>query len=210
MPRKVNGMPFELHPSPKKDAKGRNLLYVIPMQGLSSTLDDIDIYCSENGGLARNELVSVFNYFVNAAAQFLADGSRIVTPMGTFAPRLSLRRPVTDPRQVSADDVEWRGIDFQPSKAFMANVKKWSRGFHTAPTCRRTAAGPTEGQLKRALQDTLDEDNNQTTVSRFMVVSGLTRHLAQRYLDSCCEGERPFLSRILMGRTFVYSRLEKE
>ena len=30
MPRKTDGMPFEIHPSPKKAKDGRNILYVRP------------------------------------------------------------------------------------------------------------------------------------------------------------------------------------
>ena len=42
MPKKETGMPFEVHPSPMKNAEGRNLLYAIPMQRLSTTLDELD------------------------------------------------------------------------------------------------------------------------------------------------------------------------
>lgn len=208
MPKKENGMPFELHPSPMKDAEGRNILYAIPMQRLSITLEELDDYCCTNSGLSRNQLVSVFNYFVNAAAQHMAHGERIVTPMGTFAPRLALEGQFVDPAAVHADDVRLRGIDFQPSKAFMDKVLSWNVGFHAAPTSPRTSRRPDEQQLQKALHQSLKNNGGSTTVSIFKEYSGLSRHLAQHYLDDLCEGAHPQLKRIRMGHAFIYAEVK--
>ena len=208
MPKKETGMPFELHPSPMKDAEGRNILYAIPMQRLSTTLQELDDYCCTHSGLSRNQLVSVFNYFTNAAAQCLAHGERIVTPMGTFAPRLALEGQFVDPAAVHADDVRLRGIDFQPSKAFMSKVLRWNNGFHTAPTSPTTDRRPDEKQLQKALCQCMKNNDGSTTVSIFKEHSGLSRHLAQRYLDSLCEGDHPQLKRIRMGHAFIYTEVK--
>ena len=71
MPRKLDGMNFEIHPSPMKDSEGRNLLYVRPLQGQHITLSELDEHCCEHAGLPRNTLTSVFNYFCTACAEFL-------------------------------------------------------------------------------------------------------------------------------------------
>lgn len=208
MPKKETGMPFEVHPSPMKNAEGRNLLYAIPMQRLSTTLDELDDFCCTNSGLSRNQLVSVFNYFVNAAAQHLARGERIVTPMGTFAPRLALEGQFVNPAEVHADDVRLRGIDFQPSKAFMDKVLRWNNGFHAAPTSPSTDRRPDEKQLQKALLQSLKSNGGSTTVTFFKEHSGLSRHLAQRYLDNLCEGAHPQLKRIRMGHAFIYTEVK--
>ena len=208
MPRKEDGMPFEVHPSPKKDEQGRNLLYAIPMQQLSVTLEELDDYCCVNSGLSRNQLVSVFNYFVNAAAEYLSRGERIVTPMGTFAPRLALNGQFVDPADVHADDVRLRGVDFQPSKAFMEKIHEWSYGFHRAPNYRSKDIRPTDQQLQQALRQCLDNNDGKVTVTFFLNYCDLSRHLAQRYLDSLCQGEHPQLARSHMGRTFIYTELK--
>ena len=36
--------------------------------------------------------------------------------------------------------------------------------------------------------------------------AGLTRHSAQKYLDSLCTGDHPQLTRRLVGRTFIYEK----
>lgn len=206
MPRKNSGMPFELHPSPMKNDDGENLLYVRPMQGRSIDIEGIDEHCNINSGLPHHTLSSVFNYFCSACAEFLADGKRIETPMGVFSPRLALKGEFTDPAQVHADDVEWRGVEFQPSKQFMAQIHKWSSGFLHAPNCQREKSKPTEAQLQEALDLSIADCKGFTTVHSFGFFSKLTRHSAQKYLDSLCEGEHPQLVRTLQGRTFIYTK----
>ncbi len=56
MPRKTNGMPFEIHPTPMKGKDGKNILYVRPQSGLKISLEDIDDYCSRHYALRPGEL----------------------------------------------------------------------------------------------------------------------------------------------------------
>ncbi len=206
MARKISGMNFELHPSPKKDAKGENLLYVRPLQRQQVTMEELDDYCCQNSGLSRNELTAVFNQFCTVCAMFLADGKRVKTPMGVFSPRLGLKRELTDPADVSVEDVEWRGVEFRPAKRFMADIMRWSRGFKHSPLYDKDAKPLTEAQLQRALQQSMDDLRGYTTVRSFGFFSGLTRHSSQKYLDSLCAGDRPQLTRRLVGRTFIYEK----
>ena len=208
MPRKTFGLPFEVYPSPMKNSEGRNLLYVRPMQGRTVTLDELDDYCAENTGLARYELTNAINHFAAAARYFLADGKRIETPIGSFAPRLGLKREITDPADVGVRDVELRGIEFLPSKSFLQEVEKLTGGFLHAPTCRRDDVLPTDAQLRKALDTDMAAHNGRVTVSSFRFETGLTRYSAQKYLDALCSGDHPVLRREQIGRSFVYVKAE--
>ena len=42
MPRKTNGMPFEIHPSPKKAENGKNILYVRPRSRQKITMEQLE------------------------------------------------------------------------------------------------------------------------------------------------------------------------
>jgi hypothetical protein len=208
MPRKTFGLPFEVYPSPMKNGEGRNLLYVRPMQGRTMTLDELDDYCARNTGLARYELTNAINHFASAARYFLADGKRIETPIGSFAPRLGLKREITDPADVDVRDVELRGIEFLPSKSFLQEIERMTGGFLHAPNCRRDDAMPTDAQLRKALDNDMATHNGRATVSSFRFETGLTRYSAQKYLDSLCSGDRPVLRREQIGRSFVYVKAE--
>lgn len=209
MPRKLSGMNFEIHPSPMKNSEGKNLLYVRPLQGQQITIDELDEFCSKHAGLPRNTLSTVFNYFCSACAEFLADGRRIKTPMGVFSPKLSLKREITDPADVGVDDVEWRGVEFQPSQKFMTEVKRWSRGFKHSPFYDKKKEPLTEAQLQKALEQSIAHLKGHTTVSSFGNYAGLTRYSAREYLDSLCVGEHPQLKRTLVGRIFIYEKNEQ-
>lgn len=199
-------MAFELHPSPMKNDEGENLLYVRPMKGNSVTLDELDQHCTENGAVSRHTLTSVFNYFATACAEFLAEGNRIETPMGVFSPRLSLKGEFTDPSKVGVNDVEWRGVEFQPTKQFMKQIKDRSRGFLRAPGCKRTNAKPSDAQLLHALDRSIADLGGYTTVSSFMFFSKLARYSAKKYLNSLCQGDHPLLACSIMGRTSIYKK----
>ena len=199
-------MNFEIHPSPMKNDKGETILYVRPLQGQQITIEELDELCNQNSGLPRNTLTSVFNYFCTACAEYLADGKRIKTPMGVFFPRLALKREITDPADVRVDDVEWRGIEFQPSKKFMADIMRWSRGFKHEPLYDKNRKPLTEAQLKKTLDLNIADKGGHTTVHSFSEFSGLTRHSSQKYLDSLCTGDHPLLTRRLVGRSFIYEK----
>ena len=66
----------------------------------------------------------------------------------------------------------------------------------------------TEAQLQKALEQSIAHLKGHTTVSSFGNYAGLTRHSAQKYLDSLCVGEHPQLKRTLVGRIFIYEKNE--
>ena len=47
--------------------------------------------------LRYGELGRAFDAFIRVAGRYLAEGYRIDTPIGSFAPKLSLTKQVTDP-----------------------------------------------------------------------------------------------------------------
>ncbi|MBQ8656451.1 MAG: hypothetical protein IJ527_05305 [Prevotella sp.] len=205
MARKETGMPFEVHPSPMKDAQGHNLLYARPMPGRSITIEDLDRQCCQNSAASLNFITNACNYLFSAFAEHLAEGRRIETPLGVFAPRLALRRGITDPAAVHATDVEWRGVDFLPSKALMQAIDQRSYGFHRAPDCRTRRGQPTQQQLLSALQQSMRNLGGYATVSSFAYHSQLSKNTARKWLNQQCEGEQPLLARQQMGTTFIYT-----
>ena len=200
-------MAFELHPSPMKNDEGENLLYVKPMKGKNVTLDELDQHCTENSGLTRHTLTSVFNYFATACAEFLAEGNSIKTPMGVFSPRLSLKGEFTDPSKVGVNDVEWRGVEFQPSKQFMKQIKDRSRGFLRAPGCKRTNAKPSDAQLQKALDRSIADLGGYTTIRSFGFFAVLSDFSSRKYLNGLCSGDAPLLQRQKIGGQWIYKKL---
>ena len=116
-------MPFEAHPSPKVAENGEKLLYVKPQSGLVRTLSEFEMWFHDKFSLRQGDMNRVFEAMLDGAPEWFAAGYRIETPIGTFSPKLKLKRQVTDPDDISHDDVELDGIEFQPSKSFIKNME---------------------------------------------------------------------------------------
>ena len=109
MPRKNKGMWYEVHPTPAKGEDGKNLVYVRPMSGRKLTMKQLEDYCERNYSLRYGEMSRAFDVFIRAAGWFLSEGYRIDTPIGSFAPKLSLAKQVTNPDKVRDRDVRLDG-----------------------------------------------------------------------------------------------------
>ena len=129
MPRKDTGMWYEVHPTPIKGKDGKNLVYVRPKRGLKLTMRQLEDYCDRRYGLRYSELTRAFDVFIRAAGWFLSEGYRIETPIGSFAPKLSLKRQVTDPAQVKDRDVILEGVEYNPGKIWNKEIGEWLEGF---------------------------------------------------------------------------------
>jgi len=112
MPRKKDGMLFEVHPTPVKGKDGGNIVYARPASGKKLSMQEVEDYCSKWYGLRYGELTRALDVFLRAAAELMVQGYRIDTPIGSFAPRLKLIREVTDASQVKARDVRLDGVDY--------------------------------------------------------------------------------------------------
>lgn len=101
MPRKTNGMKFELHPRPTLGDDGPPLLYTRPAKDNKRTMQEVDDFCAENRGLRRGEVTRAFNCFIDVCSVWLAEVCRIETPLGVFSPKLRLLGDHTDPQRVT-------------------------------------------------------------------------------------------------------------
>ncbi len=209
MPRKRNGMPFEVHPSPMKAENGENLLYVRPKSGQKMTLEDIEAWCSGRNALRKGDLERVFETFREGAAYWMSRGFRIETPIGTFAPKIGLKRKETDPDRIKHDDVELQGIEYQSTKPFEKELEKeiGSDGFRYVRLPVSSRIMNNLEHLEKALQESIKANNGYTTVSSFATYSGLTEHSARKQLDRWCRGDNPKLQRSRISHAHIYTEI---
>lgn len=204
MPRKEDGMLFEVHPAPLKDKEGNNYVYVRPCGLRRRTLEEIDDYCSRNYAIQPGDVSRVLNVFTEAAKVWLGEGCRIETPFGTFAPKIGLRSEKTTADRVGSNDVELQGIEFTPTREFIEKVARWTNGFRPIGNPNTLKLTADTAHLELALQRCIDEQGF-ATVHSFMRQSGLTYHSARKQLDQWCKSDTPRLLRTKMGGTFVYT-----
>ena len=124
MPRKESGMWYEVHRTPVKGEDGQNIVYVRPKSGMKLNMKQLEDYCERMNYLRYGELSRVMDAFVRVAGRFLAEGYRIDTPIGSFAPKLSLAKQLTDADQVKDRDVRLEGVGVE----FYSKVKLLRNG----------------------------------------------------------------------------------
>ncbi|MCR4919572.1 MAG: hypothetical protein K5928_07150 [Prevotella sp.] len=204
MPRKEDGMFFEVHPAPLKDKLGRNYIYVRPYGLQRVSQDELDTHCASHYSVPPGEMKRVLGIFMQAVAGWLADGRRVETPFGSFAPKIGLHSEKTTADRVAGTDVELQGIEFTPTRRFVELVAESVNGFRPIdnPDTQQLAADT--AHLDRALGRCMAE-SGYATVKSFMRHSGLRYHSARRQLDSWCEGDCPRLLCTRLGGTRVYT-----
>ena len=155
---------YEVHPTPVKGGDGKNLVYVRPKSGMKLSMKQLEDYCESNHSLRYGELSRAFDVFIRVAGRFLAEGYRIDTPIGSFAPKLSLAKQITDADEVKDRDVRLDGVEYNPGKLWDKEIKKWLDGF------RRYHNTDTQEMLadKEKLEQLIEMDKVQNCLREVM------------------------------------------
>jgi hypothetical protein len=203
MPRKKDGMKYQLLPRPTKGKDGKPLLYARPAIGVKYSMRTIDEFCHLHRGMHAGEMTRAFRTFLEVAAFFMAEGARIETPIGSFAPKLKLDGDYTDPKQVKSKNVHFAGFDYQSSKEFReVTTDNIQLGFLQVGEPADTDKLRDTDAMDEALR--LSMHQGYTTVSVFQYYSGLKYHTARNYLNSLCTGEKPRLRKRKEGSVMHY------
>ena len=206
MPRKTDGILFELQPRPTKGDDGKPLLYAEPVVERRYDLDDIDEFCAKYRHTSKGEMKHLFDLFSEVATMWLRKGYRVETPFGSLAPKLKLLGEHTDPEKVTGSDVMYNGIEFIPSKQFVKDANCGRDGFRRL----KGSVGNSQMYDLEAMEDALCRStrNGYLTISTFMIYSGLKYNSAKNFLDRLCQGDNPRLRRYQEGRTWHYMVLK--
>ena len=207
MPRKNSGMWYEVHPTPVKGDDGKNLLYVRPKSGLKITMKELEDYCERINTLRYGELSRAFDAFIRAAGRFLAEGYRIDTPIGSFAPRLSLTKQVTSPDEVKDRDVRLDGVEYNPGKLWNEAMKKWHDGFRRYDNPNTQELMANKDKLEQMMRECIEKHNGYITAGMFSRYSGLTLYSARKQLNEWTKGDNPKLLKTRMGKEHIYTEI---
>ena len=202
MPRKTDGILFELQPRPTKGDDGKPLLYAQPVVERRYDVDAIDEFCAKYRHTSKGEIKHLFDLFSEIATMWLRKGYRVETPFGSLAPKLKLLGEHTDPEKVTGRDVMYGGIEFIPSKQFVKDADCGHDGFRL----KLGSVGNSQMHDPKAMEEALRQSTamQHVTIQRFMYYSGLKYQSAKRYLDSLCKGDSPRLQRYKEGRMWHY------
>lgn len=204
MPRKKDGLLYVVHPTPVKGKDGKNIVYARPAENNKITMEGLENFCCRNYNSRYGELQTGLRYFLRAAAELMARGYRIETPIGSFAPRLKLMREITNPDEVRDGDVSFDGVEYNPGKLWNVELEKWSHGFRRYENPNTQEIMANRQQLEEVLSKQLDK-SGYTTVRGFAFASKLTYYSARKLLNEWCEGQNPKLLKTKRGQEYIYT-----
>ena len=204
MPRKKDGMLFEVHPTPIKGKDGKNIVYARPATRRKISMKELEEFSCRNYSSRYGELSRAFDYFMRAAGELMSKGYRIETPIGSFAPRLKLVREITDPDDVKARDIVFDGVDYHQGKLWNEALEKWSDGFRRYHNPNTQEIMADKQQLEAVLRSLLDSQG-YTTIGNFAQDSNLTYYSARKLLNEWCEGDNPKLLKTKHGQEYIYT-----
>lgn len=207
MPRKGNGMWYEVHPTPVKGGDGKNLVYVRPKSGMKLSMKQLEDYCERSYSLRYGELSRAFDVFVRVAGRFLAEGYRIDTPIGSFAPKLSLAKQITDADEVKDRDVRLDGVEYNPGKLWDKEIKKWLDGFRRYHNPDTNEILADKKKLEQLMRDCIQKHNGYITAGMFARYSGLTLYSARKQLNEWTKGNNPKLLKTAHGKEHIYTEI---
>lgn len=202
MPRKTDGIEFEIHPRPTKGEDGKPLLYVRPAKGRKKSFKELETFCNKYRGLRTGELQQVMGVMMEVVGMWLSDGYRVETPLGSFAPKLKLLGEHTDPKTIHGRDIKYGGVEFIPSKELVREGGRNREGYRRSDE----PVGNSQMYDPQAMDEALRRSMKlgYTTIPEFMIFSGLRRDSAKAYLDSLCKGDQPRLWKVRESRRWLY------
>lgn len=197
------GIPFKMQPTNATGKDGKYLFYASASCNTAS-VRMFDDYCAQEFHMRKSEMQRALDVFMQAAGEFLAKGYNVKTPFGTFSPRLALKRKVTNPDEVTEDDVTLKGVDFRCNKDFVKEVKKWMNGFQRVENPNTRELLQDRQKMDQALQEVL-RAQGYVTVRNFVNQTHLPYNSAKKQLDAWTEGDTPRLLKSKMGQQYIYT-----
>jgi hypothetical protein len=148
-----------------------------------------------------------FDMFIRAAGWFLAEGYRIETPIGSFAPKLSLAKQITDPDMVKDRDVRLEGVEYNPGKLWDKEIDKWLDGFRRWQNPDTQEILADKEKLEQIMRDCIQQHHGYITAGMFSRASGLTLYSARKQLNEWTKGDVPLLLKTPRGKEHIYTEL---
>ena len=203
MPRKTDGIEFELKPGVRKGDDGKPLLYAQLAKGKVISFNQLEDFCEKHRHMEVGELTRLFTLLIDVAGHYLSEGYRVQTPIGSFAVKLKLMGEHTDPKTVTGRDIKLDGVEFIPSKELKEAASQNRLGYRLS----KEPVGNSQMYDPKAMEEALHKSlrKGYTDIKTFMHFSGLKRDSAQHYLDSLTQGEHPKLQRSMSGKSYVYT-----
>jgi len=213
---------YGIYPNPLPNEKGETTYQVRHEPNYTMDTRDFLDHLEFHNRFDKAIMTSALIVLKDEIVEQLQDNKRFrIDGLGTFQMKVGLKTKVddegnevkqviTNPKSITARDVEVTGVSFIPDPSFVRELKRHTAAKST--TVRGRVSGSSRYTREQVVKflDAYLEKYHFITRQALRANLGLSQHAAIKWLETLCNEESPKYVARKEGTTIVYRRYDKE
>lgn len=177
---------YDIYSIKNAEGSGKTRQYVRLTLNDTMSADELKTKIQQRCTLTKGDVAAVLSELHDIAVQEFSMGRRLYVPeLGYFSLSLGLEMPEDNPnKKITGKEVRLRGINFRPEASLLKEVDRNIHFYRSEYSSRSTIYK--EEKLWKKLREYF-EKNRYITVKWMRIEFGLTRYMAQKWLDHFIE-----------------------
>ena len=173
---------YDVYTITNAEGSGEERKYVRLKQHEAMTASELEATIQQRCTLTKGDVAAVFTELHDIVVTEFSMGRRVYIPeLGYFSLAVNLEMPEDNPdKKITGKEVRLRGINFRPEAGLLQEIERNIHFVRSEYSSRSNFF--TEEKLWARLQEFFKE-NRYLTVSLMRMKFGLTRHMAQKWID---------------------------
>lgn len=173
---------YDVYTITNAEGSGEERKYVRLKQHEAMTAHELEATIQQRCTLTKGDVAAVFSELHDIVVSEFSMGRRMYVPqLGYFSLAVNLEMPEDNPdKKITGKEVRLRGINFRPEAGLLQEIERNIHFVRSEYSSRSNFF--TEEKLWARLQEFFKE-NRYLTVSLMRMKFGLTRHMAQKWID---------------------------
>lgn len=173
---------YDVYTITNAEGSGEERKYVRLKQHEAMTAHELEATIQQRCTLTKGDVAAVFSELHDIVVSEFSMGRRVYVPqLGYFSLAVNLEMPEDKPdKKITGKELRLRGINFRPEAGLLQEIERNIHFVRSEYSSRSNFF--TEEKLWARLQEFFKE-NRYLTVSLMRMKFGLTRHMAQKWID---------------------------
>lgn len=173
---------YDVYTITNAEGSGEERKYVRLKQHEAMTAHELEATIQQRCTLTKGDVAAVFSELHDIVVSEFSMGRRVYVPqLGYFSLAVNLEMPEDNPdKKITGKELRLRGINFRPEAGLLQEIERNIHFVRSEYSSRSNFF--TEEKLWARLQEFFKE-NRYLTVSLMRMKFGLTRHMAQKWID---------------------------
>ncbi len=173
---------YDIYSIKNAEGSGKTRQYVRLVENGAMTAKELEVTIQQRCSLTKGDVAAVLSELRDIAVQEFSMGRRLYIPeLGYFSLSLGLEMSEDNPdKKITGKEVRLRGINFRPEASLLQDVSHNIHFYRSQYSNRSTIY-----QEEKIWQKLLEyfEKNRYITVKWMRIEFGLTRYMAQKWIN---------------------------